>query len=81
MIDDAYAAATTPVGKMTYIWPRAEVYAWLKRPLELVADYEALAKQLPKEAGRRKAARTAGPKNRTRPTRAKRAKKATRKRR
>jgi thiol-disulfide isomerase/thioredoxin len=49
MIDDAYAAATTPVGKMTYIWPRAEVYAWLERPLELVADYEALSKQLPKE--------------------------------
>jgi tetratricopeptide (TPR) repeat protein len=49
IVDEAYAKATTPLGKMTYIWPRAEVYAWLKRPLELVADYEALAKQLPKE--------------------------------
>ncbi len=49
LIDDAYAKATTPLGKMTYIWPRAEVYAWLGRPLDLVADYEALAKQLPKE--------------------------------
>jgi tetratricopeptide (TPR) repeat protein len=34
---------------MTYIWPRAEVYAYLKRPGDLAADYEALAKQLPKE--------------------------------
>jgi tetratricopeptide (TPR) repeat protein len=49
LIDDAYAKATTPLGKMTYIWPRAEVYAWLGRPLDLVADYEALAKQLPDE--------------------------------
>jgi tetratricopeptide (TPR) repeat protein len=49
LVDDAYAKAPTPLGKMTYIWPRAEVYAYLKRPLELVADYEALAKQLPKE--------------------------------
>jgi thioredoxin-like negative regulator of GroEL len=49
LVDDAYARAPTPVGKMTYIWPRAEVYAYLQRPLDLVADYEALAKQLPKE--------------------------------
>jgi thiol-disulfide isomerase/thioredoxin len=49
IVDDAYAKAATPLGKMTYIWPRAEVYAYLKRPLDLVADYEALAKQLPKE--------------------------------
>lgn len=49
LLDDAYAKAPTPLGKMTYIWPRAEVYAWLKRPLDLVADYEALAKQLPEE--------------------------------
>jgi len=49
IVDNAYAKAPTPLGKMTYIWPRAEVYAWLKRPLDLVADYEALGKQLPKE--------------------------------
>jgi len=49
LIDDAYAKAPTPLGKMTYIWPRAEVYAWLKRPLDLAADYAALAKQLPNE--------------------------------
>lgn len=48
-VDDAYAKAPTPLGKMTYIWPRAEVYVYLKRPLDLVADYEALAKQLPQE--------------------------------
>ncbi len=47
IVDEAYAKATTPLGKMTYIWPRAEVYAYLERPLDLVADYEALAKQLP----------------------------------
>jgi tetratricopeptide (TPR) repeat protein len=49
IVDEAYAKATTPLGKMTYIWPRAEVYAYLERPLDLVADYEALAKQLPDE--------------------------------
>ncbi len=49
LVDDAYAKAPTPIAKMTYIWPRAEVYAYLKRPLDLVADYEALAKQLPTE--------------------------------
>ena len=49
LVDDAYAKATTPLGKMTYIWPRAEVYAYLGRPLDLVADYQALATQLPDE--------------------------------
>jgi thioredoxin-like negative regulator of GroEL len=49
LVDAAYAKASTPLGKMTYIWPRAEVYAYLKRPGDLAADYEALAKQLPKE--------------------------------
>jgi tetratricopeptide (TPR) repeat protein len=49
IVDEAYAKAPTPLGKMTYIWPRAEVYAYLERPLDLVADYEALAKALPEE--------------------------------
>lgn len=49
LVDDAFAKAPTPIAKMTYIWPRADVYAYLERPLDLVADYEALAKQLPTE--------------------------------
>lgn len=48
-IDEAYAAAKTPFEKMGYIWPRADVYAYLGRPLDLVADYEKLAADLPKE--------------------------------
>ncbi|HEY5922295.1 MAG TPA: thioredoxin family protein [Kofleriaceae bacterium] len=49
LLDDAMAKAPTPLEKMTHLWLRAEVYAYLKRPLDIVADYEALAKQLPKE--------------------------------
>ena len=49
IVDDATAAAKTPFEKMTFIWPRADIYAYLGKPLELVADYEALAAQLPKE--------------------------------
>jgi hypothetical protein len=49
MVDEATAAAKTPFEKMTFIWPRADIYAYLGKPLELVADYEALAAQLPKE--------------------------------
>jgi thioredoxin-like negative regulator of GroEL len=48
-IDEAFAAAKTPFEKMGYIWPRADVYAYLGRPLDLVADYEKLAADLPKE--------------------------------
>lgn len=48
-LDEAFAAAKTPFEKMTYIWPRADVYAYLGRPLDLVADYEKLAADLPKE--------------------------------
>lgn len=49
LVDDAFAKAKAPLAKMTFIWPRADVYAYLGRPLDLVADYEALAKQLPTE--------------------------------
>ena len=49
LLDDAMAKATTPLAKMTHLWLRAEVYAYLKRPLDLVHDYEALARELPKE--------------------------------
>jgi tetratricopeptide (TPR) repeat protein len=49
LVDEAYARATTPLAKMTFLWPRTEVYAWLKRPLDVVADFEMLASQLPTE--------------------------------
>jgi thioredoxin-like negative regulator of GroEL len=49
LVDDAMAKASAPLAKMTYIWPRAEVYAYLGRPLDLVPDFTALAKQLPGE--------------------------------
>ena len=49
LLDDAWAKAKTPEETMTHLWLRCEVYAWLKRPLDLVADVEKLAKQLPKE--------------------------------
>jgi hypothetical protein len=47
-LDEAYAKATTPFARMTFIWPRAEVYAWLGRPLDLV-DVEQLAAEPPRE--------------------------------
>ncbi len=49
LLDDAWTKAPTPFARMTYIWPRAEVYAWLERPLDVVAEYEKLAAELPKE--------------------------------
>ncbi|HSD87423.1 MAG TPA: thioredoxin family protein [Kofleriaceae bacterium] len=49
LLDDAMSKAKTPFEKMAFIWPRAEVYAYLGRPLELVSDYEKLAAELPKE--------------------------------
>lgn len=49
LLDDAYAKAPTPFARMTFIWPRADVYAYLKRPLDIVADYEKLAGELPHE--------------------------------
>ena len=49
LLDDAWAKAPTPFERMTHIWPRAEAYVWLKRPLDLVPDYEKLIAELPTE--------------------------------
>ena len=48
-IDEQWKKAATPFARMAWIWPRADVYAYLNRPLDLVADYEKLAAELPKE--------------------------------
>jgi tetratricopeptide (TPR) repeat protein len=49
LLDDAWKKAPTPFARMTYLWPRAEVYAWLQRPLDIIADYEKMAAELPTE--------------------------------
>lgn len=49
LLDDEVAKLDDPYTAMTYHWPRAEVYAYLGVPGELVADLEASAKALPKE--------------------------------
>lgn len=49
LLDDAAAKATSPMAAMTYNWPRAEVYAFLERPLELVPALEKSARDLPAE--------------------------------
>jgi thiol-disulfide isomerase/thioredoxin len=49
MLDDAAAKAPTPIAAMTYNWPRAEVYVFLERPLELVPALEKSARDLPDE--------------------------------
>jgi thiol-disulfide isomerase/thioredoxin len=49
LLDDAAAKAATPLAAMTYIWPQAEVYVYLGKPLELVPQLEKLAKVLPDE--------------------------------
>jgi thiol-disulfide isomerase/thioredoxin len=49
LLDDAAAKAATPLAAMTYNWPRAEVYAYLKQPLDLVPALEKSAKDLPTE--------------------------------
>ncbi len=49
LLDDTAAAAATPLAAMTYIWPRCEVYAYLKTPLALVPSLVSLAQQLPAE--------------------------------
>jgi thiol-disulfide isomerase/thioredoxin len=48
-LDDAWVKAPTPIARMAFLWPRAEAYAHLGRGLELVADFEKLAAELPKE--------------------------------
>jgi tetratricopeptide (TPR) repeat protein len=49
MLDDAAAKAATPFAAMTYNWPRAEVYVYLGRALDLVPALEKSAKDLPEE--------------------------------
>ena len=49
VVDEAMAKAQTPLAKMAFLWPRAEVYVYLNRPLDLVPDVEALTRALPKE--------------------------------
>ena len=49
LLDDAAAKAATPIAAMTYNWPRAEVYVYLGKPLDLVPALEKSAADLPKE--------------------------------
>ncbi len=49
LLDDAAAKAPTPVAAMTFNWPRAEVYAYLGHPLDLVPALEKSAQDLPGE--------------------------------
>jgi thioredoxin-like negative regulator of GroEL len=49
MLDEAAQKAKSPMAAMTYNWPRAEVYAYLGRPLELVPALQKSAADLPKE--------------------------------
>jgi thioredoxin-like negative regulator of GroEL len=49
MLDEAAAKASDPMHAMTYNWPRAEVYVYLEKPLELVPALEKSAADLPKE--------------------------------
>jgi thioredoxin-like negative regulator of GroEL len=48
-IDEQWKKAATPFARMAWAWPRADVYAYLGKPLDLVADYQQLATDLPKE--------------------------------
>jgi thioredoxin-like negative regulator of GroEL len=49
LLDETAAKAPTPLAAMTYNWPRAEVYVFLERPLELVPALEKSVRDLPKE--------------------------------
>jgi thiol-disulfide isomerase/thioredoxin len=49
MLDEAAAKAPSPMAAMTYNWPRAEVYVYLEKPLELVPALEKSHADLPKE--------------------------------
>jgi thioredoxin-like negative regulator of GroEL len=49
LLDATAAKAESPMAAMTYNWPRAEVYVYLERPLDLVPALEKSAKDLPKE--------------------------------
>ena len=49
LLDEAATKAADPMAAMTFNWPRAEVYVYLGRPLELVPALEKSAKDLPGE--------------------------------
>jgi thiol-disulfide isomerase/thioredoxin len=49
LLDETAAKAPTPIAAMTYNWPRAEVYVYLGKPLELVPALEKNAHDLPDE--------------------------------
>jgi thioredoxin-like negative regulator of GroEL len=49
LLDETAAKAPTPMAAMTYNWPRAEVYAFLERPLDLVPALEKSVRDLPNE--------------------------------
>jgi thiol-disulfide isomerase/thioredoxin len=49
LLDDAAAKAPDAMAAMTYNWPRADVYAYLGRPLDLVPALEKSARDLPDE--------------------------------
>jgi len=49
LLDDAAAKAPNPMAAMTYNWPRAEVYVYLNKALELVPALQKSAADLPKE--------------------------------
>jgi thioredoxin-like negative regulator of GroEL len=47
LLDEAAAKATDATAASTYNWPRAEVYVYLERPLELVPSLQKSVKDLP----------------------------------
>jgi hypothetical protein len=49
LLDEAAAKAATPFAAMTYNWPRAEVYVYLDKGLELAPALEKSAADLPVE--------------------------------
>lgn len=49
LLDGAAAKAATPMAAMTYNWQRAEVYAYLGRPLDMVPALEKSVRDLPRE--------------------------------
>jgi tetratricopeptide (TPR) repeat protein len=49
LVDDAANKAAEPLAAMTYNWPRAQVYAFLGRPLDLVPELEKSVRALPDE--------------------------------
>lgn len=49
LLDEAAAKAPSPIAAMTFNWPRAEVYVFLERPLDLVPALEKSVRDLPNE--------------------------------